>query len=152
MILISHRGNINKKNPSLENNPSYVDIALEMGFQVEIDVWFIEGEFFLGHDSAQYKINIEWILKRKSFLWVHCKNILAIEEFNDISKNPSYSEINYFFHNTDDLTVTSKGFLWVYPGKQPVKNSIAVSPELFTDDLNSCLGICSDFINDYKSI
>ena len=63
-----------------------------------------------------------------------------------------YSEINYFFHDNDDLTITSKGFLWVYPGKQPVKNSIAVLPELYNDDLNSCLGICSDFINDYKLI
>jgi len=152
MILISHRGNINQKNPSTENSPSYIDAAIEMGFQVEIDVWYLEKDFFLGHDSAQYKIDFEWISKRKSFLWVHCKNILAVEEFNDNGKNPMYSEINYFFHDSDDLTITSKGFLCVYPGKQPVKNSIAVLPELYNDDLNSCLGICSDFINDYKLI
>ena len=150
MILISHRGNIDKKNISRENNPDYIDEAIKKGFQVEIDIWFIKNEFFLGHDYGQYKIDFEWIYKRKSKLWVHCKNILAVEELGDVSKNPSYSELNFFFHDRDDLTLTSKGFLWVYPGKQPVNNSIAVLPELYNDDLSSCIGICSDLINNYK--
>ena len=150
MILISHRGNIDKKNPSRENSSDYIDEAINKGFQVEIDVWFIKNEFFLGHDYAEYKIDFDWILKRKSQLWVHCKNISAIEELSNIGKNPNYSQINFFFHDNDDLTLTSKGFLWVFPGKQPVKNSIAVLPELYNDDLSSCIGICSDLINNYK--
>ena len=150
MILISHRGNIDKKNPSRENSSDYIDEAINKGFQVEIDVWFVKNEFFLGHDYAQYKIDFGWILKRKSHLWIHCKNISAMEELNNYRKNPNYSELNFFFHDSDDLTLTSKGFLWVYPGKQPVNNSIAVLPELYNDDLSSCKGICSDVINNYK--
>jgi hypothetical protein len=37
-----------------------------------------------------------------------------------------------------------------YPGKQPIKGSIAVMPEIHNDDLDACVGICSDYINDYK--
>lgn len=150
MILISHRGNISKKDLSKENHPAYIDNAIEKGFQVEIDIWLINNEFFLGHDYGQYKIDFEWIYKRKSKLWVHCKNILAVQELSDKNKNQLYSEINFFFHDRDDLTLTSQGFLWVYPGKQPVKNSIAVLPEIHNDDLSSCVGICSDVINNYK--
>jgi len=36
-----------------------------------------------------------------------------------------------------------------YPGKQPIKDSIAVMPELYNDDLSLCIGICSDYISKY---
>ena len=57
---------------------------------------------------------------------------------------------NYFWHQEDTVTLTSRGHIWVYPGKQPIKNSIAVMPELFNDDTQYCLGICSDYIEKYK--
>jgi len=50
----------------------------------------------------------------------------------------------------DDITLTSKGYIWAYPGKQPIKNSIAVLPELNKDDLTKVIGICSDYIKDYE--
>lgn len=65
MILISHRGNINGPNPELENKPEYIDTAIYLGYDVEIDVQMIDNEIYLGHDRPQYKINIEWI-DRKS--------------------------------------------------------------------------------------
>ena len=40
MILISHRGNINGKNPEKENHPDYIWVAIQAGYEVEIDVWF----------------------------------------------------------------------------------------------------------------
>ena len=36
MILISHRGNINGKKIELENNPSYIQSTLNLGYEVEI--------------------------------------------------------------------------------------------------------------------
>ena len=41
MLLISHRGNINGIN-KMENNPNYLDKAMSLGYNVEIDVWKIE--------------------------------------------------------------------------------------------------------------
>lgn len=51
MIIISHRGNINGPNPRMENKPEYIKKALDENFMVEIDVWFYQGELWLGHDE-----------------------------------------------------------------------------------------------------
>lgn len=144
MILISHRGNTNGVNLSNENNPDYIDSALFQGYEVEIDIWKISEQFFLGHDFAHYEISETWLINRINKLWIHCKNIEAIEYFN------SNKKYNYFWHEDDILTLTSKGFIWAYPGNQPIKNSIAVLPEINNDSINFCVGICSDYIKKYK--
>jgi hypothetical protein len=145
MILIAHRGNINGQFESYENEPNYIDEALKKGYDVEIDIWVIEGNFYLGHDKPQYGITLEWLDKRKNELWIHCKNIEAMEWFNSL-----LGTYNYFWHQEDTLTLTSKGYIWAYPGKQPIKTSIAVMPEIYNDDISQCLGICSDYIQNYK--
>jgi len=38
MKLISHRGNLFGPNPTNENNPDYILNAIELGYDVEIDV------------------------------------------------------------------------------------------------------------------
>jgi hypothetical protein len=50
MILISHRGNINGKIVEKENHPDYIDEAINLDYDVEIDIWMIEGILMLGHD------------------------------------------------------------------------------------------------------
>ena len=140
MILISHRGNIDGKKPELENTPNYIQKALDLGYHVEIDIWYDNG-FYLGHDFPQYEISFNYLINDK--LWCHAKNIEAIIE---MKKYP----IHYFWHQEDDITLTSKEYIWAYPGKQPIKNSIAVMPELYNDDISKCIGICSDNIKKYK--
>lgn len=144
MILISHRGNINGINPSLENNPDYIKNTIYLGFNVEIDVWYHNNTFWLGHDNPEYQINLSFLLENSNKLWCHAKNIEAIIEMS------KYPKIHYFWHQEDDITLTSKKYIWAYPGKQPIKNSIAVMPELHKDDLGICKGICSDYIKNYK--
>jgi hypothetical protein len=145
MILISHRGNINGRLEPFENEPNYIDSAISKGYDVEIDIWVIEGTFYLGHDKPQYDISLDWLYKRRNELWIHCKNIEAIEWFNDL-----IGTYNYFWHQEDTVTLTSKNFIWAYPGKQPINRSIAVMPEMFKDNIDSCLGICSDYIQNYN--
>lgn len=147
MILISHRGNIDGKTER-ENHPSYIDEAIEAGYDVEIDIWAIEGTFHLGHDEPQYGITQHWLNERKDKLWIHCKNIEAVEWFNELESIGS--DFNYFWHQEDDVTLTSMNFIWAYPGKQPIRKSIAVMPELNNDDVSECKGICSDIIKNYK--
>ena len=145
MVLIAHRGNTDGRFESYENEPNYIDKALKKGYDVEIDIWVIEGNFYLGHDKPQYGITLEWLDKRKNELWIHCKNIEVMEWFNSL-----FGTYNYFWHQEDTLTLTSKGYIWAYPGKQPIKASIAVMPEIYNDDISQCLGICSDYIQNYK--
>ena len=145
MILISHRGNLTGPNPTKENSLPYIQEALNKGFDVEIDIWFNDGVFYLGHDAIQYEVTLDWLKERKNNLWIHCKNIEAIEWFNN-----SKVTYNYFWHQEDTVTLTSKNFIWAYPGKQPINRSIAVMPEIFNDKINLCIGICSDYIQNYK--
>ena len=68
MILISHRGNINGKFESFENEPTYIDKAINEGFDVEVDVWYIKTEqfgwmLFLGHDKPDYGVNFKCLLQ-----------------------------------------------------------------------------------------
>jgi hypothetical protein len=145
MILIAHRGNTNGSMKSWENEPTYIDLAITKGFDVEIDVWFIDGLLYLGHDEPQYCVNFRWFRDRISRLWVHCKNIEAIIYFSECEY-----DINYFWHEDDTVTLTSQKHIWAYPGNQPIKNSIAVMPEINQDSVDTCSGVCSDFIEKYK--
>lgn len=141
---ISHRGNTDGKFESYENEPCYIDRALAEGFDVEIDIWVIEGTFYLGHDRPLYGVTMHWLNQRASNLWLHCKNIEAVEWFSSI---PGYW---WFWHENDTLTLTSGKHIWAYPGKQPIERSIAVLPEIHNDDVSECIGVCSDYIKRYK--
>lgn len=144
MILISHRGNLEGKILERENHPDYIDEAIALGYDVEVDLWSIDDVFFLGHDTPQYEIPQAWINERYSKLWIHCKNIKAIEWLNRVRG------FNWFWHQEDTLTLTSQQYIWAYPGKQPIQNSIAVMPEIYNEQVTHCIGVCSDYIKNYK--
>lgn len=148
MIFISHRGNINGAIPERENHPDYIKEALAQGYEVEVDVWYDNFGWWLGHDKPQYK----WAggLFPETY-WCHCKNIGALNEFRANVQYPH--ECKYFWHQNDDYTLTSSGHIWVYPGKPlgAYFNSIAVCPERVSGwDLRTAIGICSDNIRKYK--
>lgn len=148
MRLISHRGNINTRNESLENQPTYIDLAIEKGYDVEVDIWYKDNLLWLGHDKPEYKINDKFIIDRVTKLWFHCKNIEAVIYF----KKCGYS-VNYFWHQNDDITLTSLGYIWTYPGKQLTNYSIAVMPETISfKNIEISYGICSDLIEKYKNL
>ena len=157
MILISHRGNIAGKQLELENKPEYVMDAILKGYNVEIDVWWHNKNFYLGHDSPLYKIDTDFLYKPVMGgpqFWCHAKNweaIIEIKKLTPINRQVyPFPNIHYFWHQKDDLTLTSQGYIWAYPGKQPIKDSIAVMPELYQDNLDICKGVCSDNIENYK--
>jgi hypothetical protein len=143
MIYISHRGNLKGRNVERENEPEYIDEAIKAGFDVEIDMWWVDGRVYLGHDNPQYEVDNEWLVDRADKLWVHCKNV---ELLNWIRS----TILHYFWHEEDTLTLTSKQYVWVYPGKQPIIGSIAVMPEIHNDKIKKCAGVCSDFVEDYR--
>jgi hypothetical protein len=105
----------------------------------------------LGHDNPQYCVTEYWLEQRIDNLWIHCKNIESLYYFS--TKNREY---NYFWHQDDDFTLTSKNYIWTYPGKPCTLNSVIVMPELDINcDLDSlrdydCFGVCSDFISKLK--
>lgn len=147
MILISHRGNINGKNTKRENHPSYIDEAIEAGYDVEIDIWYLEGRLFLGHDSPDYLVDIHWLENRSNKLWIHCKNMDALSYFNEYEWNKSI-HFNYFSHDVDMGVLTSHSYIW---STNLFDRGILVLPEVFNrEPFEGTIGICSDVIENYK--
>jgi|TARA_B100000035_G_C21013250_1_gene560633 hypothetical protein len=141
MILISHRGNINGPQRELENKPDYIENALKLGYDVEIDVWSVDRTFYLGHDKPQYEVS-RWFLHNKN-LWCHAKNIDAFYRMVDDEK------IHCFSHDKDEVALTTKGYLWSHYREQMTNKSISVIPPkgyLISD----VAGICSDYIGGYS--
>lgn len=141
MIFISHRGNLLGPNHELENDPIYITSAMKQGFHVEIDVWKIDNQLYLGHDSPQYQIEKEF-LSFSPRLWCHAKNLPALAFMLN-------NNIHCFWHQTDNVTLTSQNYLWTYPGKEiALERAIAVMPEsIFQSwDISSAFGVCSDYV------
>jgi hypothetical protein len=143
MILISHRGNLNGKIENSENEPDYIRRALDAGFDCEIDVWYKDSSFYLGHDEPTHKIVVDFL--KKPGLWCHAKNIEALNIML------TYRDIHCFWHQEDDVTLTSRGNMWTYPGKPLTENSICVLPEKNNEIPKKVLGICSDYIVNYRN-
>jgi len=142
MIIISHRGNLEGPTNS-ENHPSYIKNALELELNCEVDVWYTNGKYWLGHDEPMHEIEESFLENDK--LWCHAKNKEALE--NMIKNN----KIHSFWHQEDDYTITSRGYAWVFPDKPLLKNSICVKPELgINGDLNKCHGVCTDYVLKYQ--
>lgn len=145
MIFIAHRGNINGSS-SEENKPDHVMHAIKNGFHAEIDVWWIDNKFVLGHSYPQYEVDEQFLHNNK--LWCHAKTLPTLNKLLQDKR------IHCFYHNQDDCTLTSNQYIWTYPGKELTYRSIAVMPEFFqkTYDFSKGSGICSDFIKEYQEI
>lgn len=143
MRLISHRGNLDGRNPAHENTLPYISLALSKGYEVEVDVWYHNSELYLGHDEPVEIVSLDYL--QNDMLWCHCKNIEALEFLID-------KKIHCFFHQEDPVTLTNQGYLWTYPGQKLTKKSICVLPEKTSTIVNpeSIAGVCSDFIKRYN--
>ena len=155
--LIAHRGNLNGPNPEKENHPDYIHAAIQKGYEVEVDLWKMNGDLYLGHDSPQYKINQKYLdlIASADSLWTHAKNIEAFQ-YLSCHENLHYTKKwNYFWHQEDDYTLTSLQYIWAYPGKKLTNNSVCVLPERTKCDtlsLQSCKGICTDYVYEYEKL
>ena len=133
MKIISHRGNINGQT-SEENNPLYIEHAISLGYDVEIDVWDIDGKLYLGHDEPQYSIEIEFLKNPK--LWCHAKNLEALEIMHT-------NDIHCFWHDTDKITFTNKSIPWCYP-EIYIESGITVELGI-KKSIPKTYGICTDY-------
>jgi hypothetical protein len=144
MVYIAHRGNVNGRVESYENQPAYIDKAIELGYDVEIDMWWVDGRTYLGHDEPQYEVDDEWLSQRADKLWVHCKNV---ELLNWIRNTILY----YFWHTNDDYTLISNKMVLVKPGQKLIENSICCMPEMgYIGDITKCYAIMTDNIKEYE--
>jgi hypothetical protein len=156
-LLIAHRGLVDGPDKTKENTVSAILSARNQGYDVEIDLWFQDNNWWLGHDSPQTKIDFEWLYKidRIGYLdthhsWIHAKSIQTLYQ---LQKNKWLGHT--FFHEEDPAVLTSSNYIWTYPGQQLTPLSICVMPEN-TDALLRCreldvYAFCSDYIHQIES-
>lgn len=142
MRVISHRGNISGPQPAKENSPDFIDTAITLGFDVEVDVRSIEGEMYLGHDEPDHRIDWQWLIDRKDRLWIHCKNLEAASMFHD--------GLRCFCSISDPYCFMTEGYLWLNDVEIEPKDNCIV-PLLGVDDLENYKfmgkphAICTDY-------
>ena len=146
MLLISHRGNTNGKIVE-ENHPDLLKHVLNTtNYHIEIDVWYVKGKIYLGHDEPDYEV-CRSFLDDKRFI-CHAKNYEALFMLNN-------TLLHYFWHEEDDFTLTSGNYIWTYPGKNLTTNSIAVQPEAkeewwnWTKDCKDIAGVCTKYVKKF---
>jgi hypothetical protein len=151
MILISHRGNTDRINRDLENTKDYIDQAIDKGFEVEIDIWLIDNQLFLGHDKPERKVEFEWLQDRSEKLWIHTKNSDALEFFI------SHCEYNFkfFWHTVEPFIITSNGKIWAHEYANVKDPSTCIIPPLSLEQIENTenrnwYAVCTDFPEVYK--
>lgn len=140
--LIAHRGNLDGPRPDKENNPEYLLRAVDNGYDCEVDVWVLDDNILLGHDYPQWIVTQEFI--SNPAFWNHAKNIKALQFMLE-------NNIHCFWHEHDERTLTSKNFIWTYPNKEVVANSVICLVNENDELPKNCYGICSDWVSQYNS-
>jgi hypothetical protein len=70
----------------------------------------------------------------------------ALSQLNELDSNGS--KLNYFSHEEDLGVLTSRGYIW---STNLYDRGILVMPEVFDKEPNeNTLGVCSDYIKNYK--
>lgn len=142
--IIAHRGLLQGPDSFKENNPKFIENSLVMGYDCEIDLWVVQGKYYLGHDEPRYEVPESFLERWKSNLFVHCKN------FDCLKSMPT--DMNYFWHENDEFTITSKGQIWAYYKREiAAEGTIVVMPEVVgTKLVKEIFGICTDWPDLYR--
>jgi len=148
MKIYSHRGNLDGSNRQWENHPSQINKAISAQFNVEIDFWYVEGECWLGHDFPEHKVSWDFLAQIKYQVILHAKNVEALGFLSN-------KDAHYFWHDTDDYTLTSWGWVWMHPlahstGKGYTNMTILALPENSASDFDQDFytnigGVCTDY-------
>jgi glycerophosphoryl diester phosphodiesterase len=155
--LIAHRGVVDGDYSGKENTIDSIISCLRSGYEVEVDVTFKDGVLYLGHDEPQEKLTDLWLAMRSqttwipySGIWYHCKDSGSMDYFKREGIH------NYFFHDLDGFTITSKGHFWTADliGCYPVDTFVVA--KTFEDTMSqigtNCAGICSPFVGKIVNI
>lgn len=140
MKIISHRGYLDGPDESRENNPDAIIECIQRGFDCEIDIRYVNGQLYLGHDSPHTSISEAFLTEFSKSLWIHSK---TLESIPYLMSKP----YQWFWHESDKLTLTSHGNLWCFPGNYIINSyTVMIGKSLPPLDKNLS-GICTDYPN-----
>jgi hypothetical protein len=146
---ISHRGNVKGVDPVRENTKKYIDEAIKLGYDVEIDIRTKDDVLYLGHDTPDERVTLQWLKDRVEFLWIHLKDYKSLMTFCNLD-----NDFRYFCHQGDDFTLVSNGLVWCHKTNNKMNNKCIIPllslKEVEEYNQNEFYGVCSDFVQQCK--
>jgi hypothetical protein len=161
MTIISHRGNLNGPDLEKENTPEHIIAAINSGYVdgVEIDIWFFDGRFYLGHDKPMIEIDESFIVENFGRLWLHSKTvetddvlsnlIFKVQRSFDIDVMYPDSRIGVIFSQITEGVVRTNKHYKIYHSlqKSNYRYGILVLPELiYPGDLRGSLNVIDSWV------
>jgi hypothetical protein len=142
---IAHRGNVDGRIAHTENKPETIQELNRKGIACEIDVWYIENKYWLGHDAPETEISFEWLMDYLPLRLIHCKHREALDNLHRLCGKLGY-DINLFYHTVEDYALTSRGHIIVHPDQSCLPDSIEMMPEMSKqrDIKTFSNSVCSD--------
>jgi len=138
-IFIAHRGNWQGANPDYENRIDYLRAAINNGHAIECDLQMYNGALYFGHDEPQEQVDWSFIIN--PYVFCHAKTIEAMQVL-------MAAGAHCFWHETDQMALTTMGFMWCYPGVHPENTRAiwldlmgATTPVIQSDKI---FGVCGD--------
>ena len=145
---ICHRGNVAGPRKELENNLGVLIQRDIQGLATEVDVWYHEGNLWLGHDRPDYKISLEWLAASRRRL-IHAKDGRTFAYLLEEAGKRAL-DLHIFYHTDEDYVLTNKGLVICYPGQPLLPGSLCMMPERASytvEDLQNAAVVCSDGAN-----
>jgi len=138
MNFIAHRGNTLGPQPTFENTEDYLQDAIDKGYHVEVDIQLWNGALYYGHDEPNKHINEKFIQRWEVIC--HAKTFETMGPLLDLG-------CHTFFHQEDDITLTSRGKIWCFPGNFPIHPDaiwLDLHNKPLPDVIPNIWGICGD--------
>ena len=150
---ISHRGNLTGRFVPDENKPSKIEELNGKGIACEIDVWYKDSQWWLGHDAPENQITFDWLMNSLPLRLLHCKNYQALDILHRECGRLGYN-VNYFYHTNEDYALTSQGQIIVHPDQTCLPDSIEMMPEMskHRDMKHRTNVVCSDSRSNLRSL
>ena len=129
---------------------------------VEIDIWYFNDTFYVGHDYPEWEIPFDWLCE-DGLLFTHLDNILLHAKswptYCKLMSHDIMAHLHFFYHSTEPFAITSKGMKVInsdcHVSTSPFLEPIVMRPErLFKEDLFSLnrVIICTDLPEVWRSI
>jgi hypothetical protein len=139
---IAHRALIAGPDHKKENSIQTISSRCQQGLSSEIDIWFHEEEFWIGHDAPRERVTLEFLTSE--FLWIHAKNGEAFYKLQKISNEKGLG-LRIFYHTQEHYALTTLGDTIILPGVPDVDGFCYMMPEMDNVTPTVAAKICSDF-------
>lgn len=145
-LQIAHRGLLYGPDSEKENTLQQLTDNIIHNRISECDIWYTGNSYYLGHDAPTIKIEKQWLIEHKELLLIHAKTPDTFHNLHSLRKEEGV-DLHLFYHTDEDIVLTTKQDVIVFPGLQINPGWVSMMPERAPHiTIEDASIICSDFI------